>query len=44
MPETGSIKHTMKDEDSEAILKNAEDAQFIVDTSQKDPTIKKILL
>ena len=37
----GNMKHTMKDEDSEAILKNADDAQFIVDTSQKEPTIKK---
>ena len=40
----GSMKHTMKDEDSESILKNADDAQFIVDTSQKEPTVKKDII
>ena len=34
-------KHTINDEDSEAILKNADDAQFIVDTSEKQPKIQR---
>ena len=37
----GSIKHKMKDEHTEAILKNVDDANFVVDTTQKIPTVKK---
>ena len=37
----GSITHSMDDEHTESILKNAEDANFVVDTTQKMPTIKK---
>ena len=37
----GSIRHSMKDEDTETLLKNVDDAQFVVDTTQKQPRIKK---
>ncbi len=37
----GSIKHYMSDEHTESILKNVDDAKFIVDITQEIPTVKK---
>lgn len=37
----GSVTHNMSDEHTEALLKSAEDADFVVDSSDKLPTIKK---
>lgn len=37
----GSLTHNMSDEHSEAILKCADDAEFIVDSSQEPPSIQK---
>ena len=37
----GSMTHNMADEHTEDILKNVDDANFVVDTTQKIPTINK---
>ncbi len=40
----GSIKHTMKDEYTESILKNVDNASFIVDASKKIPIVNKNII